>query len=81
MAVSTYNPKTRVEGKTFEADAVLCTLPLGVLKESLHEQASNAMLFSPPLPKWKTEAIRRMGFGNLNKVLPFIYDFISACVL
>jgi lysine-specific histone demethylase 1 len=24
--------------------------------------------FHPPLPEWKTKAIDRMGFGNLNKV-------------
>ena len=24
--------------------------------------------FNPPLPEWKTEAIQRLGYGNLNKV-------------
>ena len=24
--------------------------------------------FNPPLPEWKTEAITRLGYGNLNKV-------------
>ena len=24
--------------------------------------------FNPPLPEWKTEAISRLGYGNLNKV-------------
>ncbi|XP_066922413.1 lysine-specific histone demethylase 1A-like isoform X2 [Clytia hemisphaerica] len=51
--------------QTFKADAVLCTLPLGVLKHknppSIH--------FNPPLPDWKTGAMDRMGFGNLNKVI------------
>ena len=46
----------------FKADAVLVTLPLGVLKHS------NSVQFHPPLPEWKTAAIQRMGFGNLNKV-------------
>ncbi|CAF89259.1 unnamed protein product, partial [Tetraodon nigroviridis] len=40
-------------------------LPLGVLK-----QQPPAVQFVPPLPEWKTSAIQRMGFGNLNKVLP-----------
>ena len=26
--------------------------------------------FNPPLPDWKTEAIQRLGYGNLNKVGP-----------
>ena len=52
-----------VTGKSeaFEADAVLVTVPLGVLKAS-------AIQFDPPLPEWKKTVIHRMGFGNLNKV-------------
>ncbi|XP_071955626.1 lysine-specific histone demethylase 1A-like [Antedon mediterranea] len=49
---------------TYKADAVLCTLPLGVLKQS-----PPAVQFVPPLPEWKTSAIQRMGYGNLNKVV------------
>jgi lysine-specific histone demethylase 1 len=45
----------------FRADAVLVTLPLGVLK-------TNAISFHPPLPEWKTQAIHNLGFGLLNKV-------------
>lgn len=57
---------TRATTQTFiyKCDAVLCTLPLGVLK-----QQPPAVQFVPPLPEWKTSAIQRMGFGNLNKVL------------
>jgi lysine-specific histone demethylase 1 len=44
------------------ADAVLCTLPLGVLKEG-------AVAFDPPLPGWKQASIERLGFGLLNKVI------------
>ena len=47
--------------QTFKGDALLVTLPLGVLKAA-------SVQFHPPLPEWKTAAIQRMGFGNLNKV-------------
>ena len=50
--------------QTFKGDAVLVTLPLGVLKQ----QSPPAVNFNPPLPEWKLHAIERMGFGNLNKV-------------
>jgi len=46
----------------FEADAVICTLPLGVLK-------AGAVEFTPPLPTAKQEAIARLGMGNLAKVV------------
>lgn len=49
---------------TFKADAVLCSLPLGVLKQN----SPPAIHFNPSLPDWKSGAIERMGFGNLNKV-------------
>ena len=57
-------------GQTLKADVVLCTLPLGVLKESVRTdvKGGHAPSFSPPLPEWKTDAIKRLGFGNLNKV-------------
>lgn len=48
-----------------KADAVLVTLPLGVLKASAQP---SAVAFNPPLPDWKSQAIQRLGFGNLNKV-------------
>lgn len=48
---------------TYKADAALCTIPLGVLK-----QTPPVMQFVPALPEWKTSAIQRMGYGNLNKV-------------
>lgn len=62
--------------QTWKGDAVLCTLPLGVLKESVRGSGPNAPVFAPPLPEWKTAAIQRLGFGNLNKV-----KFILAAVL
>ena len=47
-------------GQTFEADRVILTTPLGVLK-------SGSITFQPPLPDWKQDVIERMGFGLLNK--------------
>ncbi|XP_035207347.1 lysine-specific histone demethylase 1A-like [Stegodyphus dumicola] len=56
---------------SFKGDAVLCTLPLGVMKHSIQSnvQSPNAVQFIPPLPDWKAAAIQRLGFGNLNKVV------------
>lgn len=45
----------------FEADKVLVTVPLGVLK-------AGAVRFEPPLPEDKRAAIARLGFGTLNKI-------------
>ncbi|KZM26343.1 DNA binding [Ascochyta rabiei] len=47
-------------GQVFEADRVILTTPLGVLK-------SGSIEFQPPLPDWKQSVIERMGFGLLNK--------------
>ena len=68
VEVYTTNSRTNGEPMTYRADAVVCTLPLGVLKESLRGNGINSIQFLPPLPDWKTGAIQRMGFGNLNKV-------------
>lgn len=47
---------------TFQADAAVITLPLGVLK-------SGTVKFSPPLPKSKQAGIDRLAMGVLNKVV------------
>lgn len=47
---------------TIEADYVVNTIPLGVLKHASVE-------FDPPLPPWKLDAVDRLGFGVLNKVI------------
>lgn len=44
----------------FEADHVVCSLPLGVLK-------AGAVAFDPPLPAAHAEAIRRIGMGTLTR--------------
>ncbi|PFH57666.1 hypothetical protein XA68_14710 [Ophiocordyceps unilateralis] len=53
-------------GATIEADCVVCTVPLGVLKQG-------SIAFDPPLPPWKTGVIDRLGFGILNKVV-LVYE-------
>uniref|UniRef100_A0A915JJE8 Amine oxidase domain-containing protein n=1 Tax=Romanomermis culicivorax TaxID=13658 RepID=A0A915JJE8_ROMCU len=58
--------------KTLKADAVLCTVPLGVLKKCIdpkETEEKSFINFCPPLPKSKVDAINRLGFGNLNKVV------------
>ncbi|KAK8050680.1 hypothetical protein PG994_012410 [Apiospora phragmitis] len=50
------------DGFSVEADYVVSTIPLGVLKHGSVE-------FDPPLPPWKTDVIERLGFGILNKVI------------
>eukprot|EP00850_Spirogloea_muscicola_P014069 SM000098S25149 [mRNA] locus=s98:391787:393434:- [translate_table: standard] len=49
-------------GAAFAADHVIVTVSLGVLK------AEASGLFDPLLPKWKLDAITRMGFGVVDKV-------------
>lgn len=50
------------DGEMIMADHVVSTLSLGIL------QTENN-IFNPSLPPWKREAIGRLGFGVLNKVL------------
>ncbi|KAG6206340.1 hypothetical protein E4U50_004283 [Claviceps purpurea] len=50
------------DGTVVTADNVVCTVPLGVLKQG-------DINFDPALPQWKTGAIERLGFGVLNKVV------------
>lgn len=49
------------DGESFEADDVIVTVPLGILKD-------NSVQFEPALPEWKCGPINRLGFGTLNKV-------------
>lgn len=50
------------DGHIIEADCIVSTVPLGILKQKCIE-------FDPPLPTWKIGAIDRLGFGILNKVI------------
>ncbi|MBW4493525.1 MAG: FAD-dependent oxidoreductase [Oscillatoria princeps RMCB-10] len=52
----------KTERGSFQADAAVITLPLGVLK-------SGSVTFSPPLPERKRAAISRLSMGVLNKVV------------
>ncbi|KAI1316209.1 hypothetical protein EDD11_010319 [Mortierella claussenii] len=49
----------------FHADQILITLPLGVLK------SQPVTFFSPPLPLTKQNAIQKLGFGTMFKILLF----------
>jgi len=54
--------KVDLRGKEcMEADVVLMTLPLGVLK-------AGSVEFSPPLPEFKQKSIDRLGMGTENRV-------------
>ncbi|KAI3865121.1 hypothetical protein MKX03_024815 [Papaver bracteatum] len=58
----TFGVKVMVEnGKTLVADAVVISVPLGVLKAKHIE-------FEPRLPEWKEEAIAELGVGTENKI-------------
>lgn len=71
-----YNPDNRFvsgstkisceDGDSFDADHIVLTTPLGVLKDG-------NVSFDPPLPDWKIGPIQRLGFGTLNKVI-LVYD-------
>lgn len=70
-----YNPEgwkdglTKVvceDGEILDADRVVLTTPLGVLKDK-------SITFDPVLPDWKLEPIQRLGFGTLNKVI-LVYE-------
>ncbi|PGG97625.1 hypothetical protein AJ79_09135 [Helicocarpus griseus UAMH5409] len=50
------------DGETIQADKIVFTAPLGVLKKGSIE-------FDPPLPDWKTGPVDRLGFGTMNKVI------------
>ncbi|MDA0811865.1 MAG: NAD(P)/FAD-dependent oxidoreductase [Verrucomicrobia bacterium] len=50
------------EKGTYQADYVICSLPLGVLQ-------AESVRFTPALPSAKSKAIGRMGMGQLGKVI------------
>jgi monoamine oxidase len=50
--------QVQLDGGTPEADFVICSVPLGVLK-------AGWVTFDPPLPREQAEAIERIGFGDV----------------
>ncbi|XP_073955202.1 lysine-specific histone demethylase Su(var)3-3 [Choristoneura fumiferana] len=72
VTVKAVNPRNQSQPQVFKGDVVLCTLPLGVLKVAVANSGQNQqnfVNFDPPLPDWKVAAIKRLGYGNLNKVV------------
>jgi lysine-specific histone demethylase 1 len=75
---------TLVNGKVLEAHAVVCTLPLGILKLKHNDNvadgagAGGGVKFDPPLSREKQQSIQKLGCGLLNKcVIQFPYSFWS----
>ena len=66
IVVSVYDFFTRSMVK-YNADYVLVTIPLGVLKQNYKS------LFRPSLPFAKANAIEKLGFGTVNKIFA-VYD-------
>lgn len=67
-------------GAKFYANHVICTIPLGVLKEKVDT------LFQPSLPEAKLEAIKHLLFGTVDKILleydrPFLNPDITEILL
>ncbi|XP_015585387.1 spermine oxidase [Cephus cinctus] len=67
-------------GKKITAEQIICTLPLGVLKERARE------IFEPSLPAYKLEAIDRLMFGTVDKIFleyerPFLNPGVSEVML
>eukprot|EP00516_Mucochytrium_quahogii_P008258 CAMPEP_0203756192 /NCGR_PEP_ID=MMETSP0098-20131031/9502_1 /ASSEMBLY_ACC=CAM_ASM_000208 /TAXON_ID=96639 /ORGANISM=" , Strain NY0313808BC1" /LENGTH=491 /DNA_ID=CAMNT_0050647961 /DNA_START=55 /DNA_END=1527 /DNA_ORIENTATION=+ len=50
-----------VDGKVFQSDYCVCTVPLGVLKK-------NVIQFKPELPQEMRNAIQSHGWGTINKI-------------
>ena len=58
-------------GDQFEADHVIITVSLGVLKRRCLDEnllPHECSLFTPALPVEKEEAIRKLGFGEIGKI-------------
>lgn len=74
---SSTTPQVQVtlhNGQVLQADAVVCTLPLGILKEPSGKPGH--VEFDPPFSPEKQQAIQQLGCGLLNKcVLSFPHVF------
>ena len=56
---------TTADSSTYNADYVIITIPLGVLKST---DASSSVTFSPALPPATANGISQLGFGNVVKI-------------
>ncbi|XP_053605051.1 peroxisomal N(1)-acetyl-spermine/spermidine oxidase [Plodia interpunctella] len=68
------------DGKSYFANHVICTIPLGVLKENA------GSIFEPSLPQYKMEAIERLLFGVVDKIFleyerPFLNPEVTEIML
>ena len=69
---------TSQDGKQcIKSDFVVSAVPLGILKASVQEETDESkIVFCPPLPFIKVDAIKSVGFGLLNKAfIQFPFDF------
>ena len=57
-------------GGMLRAKRAIVTVPLGVLK-------AGDVVFEPPLPETKADAIKSLGFGVLDKVYPVPGEFMK----
>lgn len=73
ISINSENSPTVIKcnnGCQYEADHVIVTIPLGVLKKRCLENLSpSASLFIPPLPAEKQMAIRNIGFAQVGKIV------------
>ena len=61
---------SRSGDQSFKFDFVVSALPLGVLKDSIEADSpgDTSVSFQPSLPFTKSDSIRNVGFGLLNKI-------------
>ena len=86
VSINTESNPTMVKcknGDQFEADHVIVTIPLGVLKRRCLDEnliSNESPLFVPPLPVEKLKAIRELGFGCMGKMtLKFDQEITTKC--
>ena len=86
VSIDTVSTPTIVKcknGDQFEADHVIVTIPLGVLKRRCLDEnllPDESSLFVPPLPIEKLKAIRELGFGHMGKItLKFDQEITTKC--
>ncbi|MEQ9331588.1 FAD-dependent oxidoreductase [Thalassobaculum sp.] len=66
IAISDDGARVRTAAGEVAADAVVCSVPLGVLK-------AGSIAFQPALPRGHRDAIRAIGFGSVTKIA-FAFD-------